>query len=496
MGDFRDRMHNLKVWLAGTVSKVAFPAASELYGHATDQDASTRNPVVVIPGIMGSRLRQRPTGRLLWGGKSKAEFADTRDDDQLRAIAFPLDPQGSPFHERARDIYADGSIDHLRARVLGLPVEVQAYGPILQMLGVGGFLLGNQGGGKRIALDYSHRSIANCFEFSYDWRRSIPENAARLDTFIADVLEFARFDAGAKVKNDLRIDVVAHSMAGLLLRYYLRYGPAPLPPAGTRPELTWHGASRIEHAIMVGTPNAGSLSALEKLTNGLPASPATPGYDQAVLSSMPAIYQLLPRPRHKPFTDAAAGRSIDDLLDAARWDAQRWGLLDPAIEPTLARLLPGVANPAERRACAFEHTRRCLDEAARFFEAIDAPANAPAEVAQHLFAGDGVLTPSRAAIGRGAGTFRVVERDFGDGTVLRSSALMDERRGNPSVPRVITPIRWDAVTFVPADHMLLTRHPAFVNNALYILLEKARPDCDFRGSEHPADSEHGAATRS
>jgi hypothetical protein len=486
MSNLRARIHNLKVRLAGSVSKAAFPSAGAIYGHATDQDASTRNPVVVIPGILGSRLRQRPTGKVLWGGKNKADFADPTDPEQLRAISFPVDPAGSPLRERDNDVYPDGSLDRIHARVLGLPLELQAYGPILQMLGVGGFLLGNQSSGKRIVLDYSHRSIANCFEFAYDWRRSIPDNAARLARFIDGVLEFATYDAGGKARQNLRVDIVAHSMAGLMLRYFLRYGGQPLPPDDACPVVTWAGVGKVEHAILVGTPNAGSLSALDKLINGLPESPATPFYDSAILSTMPGIYQLLPRPRHKPFIHAQTGQPIDDLLTFECWQRNRWGLADPQCEPILERLLPSLKDPADRRRAAHHHLELCLNEARRFFQAMDLPAIVPNSVGKHLFAGDGVLTPSLAKVGPGRGSYKVVERDFGDGTVLRSSALMDERRGHDTkAPRVITPIRWEAVTFVPADHMMLTRHPSFVNNALYILLEKTRPGTFYDQNNPP-----------
>ncbi len=488
MDDIKAKAHNLKVWLAGTVSRAAFPPAHDLYGRATDQDASTRNPVVVIPGIMGSRLRDRTSGRLLWGGATKREFADPTDADQLRAITLPMEPFEAPLHERVDETVSDGSIDRLRAKVLGFPLNVQAYGPILQMLGVGGFSLDDEKGNKKVALNYSHRAIANCFEFSYDWRRSVVDNMKRFDAFIDGVLEFATYDAGGKARDNLRVDVVAHSMAGLLLRYYLRYGTQPLSEDGSLPELNWAGAKKVEHAIMVGTPNAGSLGALERLIQGLPESPATPGYHPVTLCTYPSIYQLLPRVRHRPYTEPGSGKPIDDLLSRECWERNRWGLADPDADGVFQDLMPEVTDAADRRRFALDHLDRCLQETRQFHAAVDVPANAPEDVAMHLFAGDGVLTPSRAAVGPGISDYAVLERDYGDGTVLRSSALMDERRGTSDVPRVITPIRWDAVTFVPTDHMLLTRHPTFVNNALFILLEKARPDCEYRGQPTPAAS--------
>jgi len=59
----------------------------------------------------------------------------------------------------------------------------------------------------------------------------------------------------------------------------------------------------------------------------------------------------------------------------------------------------------------------------------------------------------------------------GDGTVLRSSALMDERLAGEWSPHLRTPIRWTNVTFLFADHIGLTSSPAFSDNVLYLLLE-------------------------
>ncbi|MEL7239703.1 MAG: hypothetical protein AAGK78_12650, partial [Planctomycetota bacterium] len=396
MDDFKAKAHNLKVWLAGTVSRAAFPAAHDLYGDATDQDASTRNPVVVMPGIMGSRLRHRPTGQVLWGGATKREFADPTDPEQLRAITLPMDPFEAPLRERIDDTASDGSISQLRAKVLGFPLNVQAYGPILQMLGVGGFTLDDKKGSKKLALNYSHRAIANCFEFSYDWRRSIVDNMQRFDAFIDGVLEFATYDAGGKARDNLRVDIVAHSMAGLLLRYYLRYGTQPLPDDGSLPELTWAGAKKVEHAIIVGTPNAGSHGGLERLITGLPESPATPGYHPVTLCTYPSIYQLMPRTRHKPFVEPGTGKPIDDLLSVECWERNRWGLADPEADSVFQMLMPDVKDAKDRRRFALDHLARCLEETRQFHDALDVPANAPEDVAIHLFAGDGVLTPSLA----------------------------------------------------------------------------------------------------
>lgn len=72
------------------------------------------------------------------------------------------------------------------------------------------------------------------------------------------------------------------------------------------------------------------------------------------------------------------------------------------------------------------------------------------------------------------GRLSVARDEPGDGVVLRSSAIMDERPGQTWQPRVITPVGWDRVTFLFTDHLGLTRDPAFTDNVLYTLLQAPR----------------------
>ena len=69
---------------------------------------------------------------------------------------------------------------------------------------------------------------------------------------------------------------------------------------------------------------------------------------------------------------------------------------------------------------------------------------------------------------------QIIEHAPGDGTVLRTSAILDERVGSEWTPGVQTPIDWDRVTFLFRDHLGLTRDPAFTDNLLFLLLEEPR----------------------
>jgi hypothetical protein len=76
-----------------------------------------------------------------------------------------------------------------------------------------------------------------------------------------------------------------------------------------------------------------------------------------------------------------------------------------------------------------------------------------------------------------SGALSVALRAPGDDTVLRSSAVMDERIGRSSewAPGLVSPIDWADVTFVFTDHLAMTRDPTFTDNILYRLLDAPRP---------------------
>lgn len=450
------------------------PDLGDLYTRAAKVHDTQRNPVIVIPGILGSKLVDEPTGRVVWGAFAGG-YANPQTPDGARLVALPMQP-GRPLRELRDDVRPAGVLDRLRVDLLFMPVELKAYLNILATLGVGGYrdeLLGASG-----AIDYGDDHFT-CFQFDYDWRRDNAENARRLHDFILEKRAYVETELTRRygpLDQPVRFDIVAHSMGGLITRYFLRYGGDDLPDDGDVPPPTWAGAELVEKVILVGTPNAGSVEALRELVDGSVIAPVLPTYPPAVLGTMPSVYQLLPRPRHACVVDAVDGRTpIGDFLDPKMWEQMGWGLASPRKDDVLVRLLPDVADAAARRRIALDHLHKCLSRARRFFEAIDSPAPPdrppPPHVRQYLFAGDAVPTDAVLAADRRTGALRVIQQAPGDRTVLRSSALMDERLGGEWSPRLITPIGWTAVQFIFADHLGLTKDPAFSDNVLFLLLE-------------------------
>lgn len=456
---------------AGCTAPLRGPNLGGLYTADAKYHDARRHPVIVIPGILGSKLNQAGTHRIVWGAFEPG-FADPGTPDGARLIALPL-REGVPLADLSDDVEATAALDRARLRILGLPFELNAYAQILATLGVGGFR--DQQLAYAGAVDYGDDHFT-CFQFAYDWRRSNVENAARLAAFIEEKRAYLQREYANRYGEpdaDITFDLVAHSMGGLIARYYLMYGDQPLPADGALPELTWAGARRLHRVILVGTPSAGSAKAWQQLTRGAQFAAILPKYEPAVLGTMPAIYELLPRPRHKPLRwDRTDGAAIEDLYEPQRWIDSGWGLADPGQARVLARLLPDEPDPAKRRDIALDLLGRCLRNARQFHAALDRPTGLPPGVELHLYAGDAADTPAVIAVDSRSGKQRKVANGPGDGTVLRTSALLDERVGQDDfTPTLRTPIPWARITFLFTDHLGLTRDPVFCDNVLFTLLE-------------------------
>ncbi|MEM7683066.1 MAG: hypothetical protein AAF288_14020 [Planctomycetota bacterium] len=450
------------------------PDIAAIYTQAAQHHGPDRNPVIVIPGILGSKLADdHGQGKLLWGAFG-LQYANPDNPDDLRGLALPMTP-GAPLSERTDNVRATGALDSVRVDILGLPVDVQAYAPILMTLGVGGYVDQQLVEGGSLGPDYGDDHFT-CFQFAYDWRLDNAQNAARLHDYILDRKAYVESELQKRYGHTepVKFDLVAHSMGGLVARYMLRYGDQPLPEDGSLPDLNWAGAEHVEKVILVGTPSGGSVLSLKQLVEGSRFLPVIGDqYPASLLGTMPAVYQLLPRARHERVVDADTHEPID-VLDPDLWTERQWGLADPGEARVLKRLLPDVASSEERQNIALEHLRLCLQQAQRFHAALDVPAELPDGVSLFLFLGDSEPTPEIVSVSQSR-RVKTVETAPGDGTVSRNSALLDERVGRAWTPYLSTPIDWTGVQFMFTDHLGLTSEARFADNVLYLLLEAPRP---------------------
>lgn len=208
-----------------------------------------RDIVVILPGIMGSVLHLE--GQRIWPPSLRAR-------DRLHGGL------GSPLKILRPTSHGGNGVvaTRLAPQITIIPglVKFAGYEPLTEAIA------------SRFAL-IQGESGSNFLEFPYDWRLDNRVIAERLGKFIERRLSEWRKFANAP---DAKVIFIAHSMGGLVARYYLEILGG------------WRNCRAL---ITFGTPYRGSVKALGYLAQGRtgPRSLLIP-----TARTMPSIYQLLP----------------------------------------------------------------------------------------------------------------------------------------------------------------------------------------------------------
>src|SRR5436190_7206571 len=170
--------------------------------------AQGKNPLVLNPGMTGSELRLKENGDKV-GFKA---FKSKSEDLRLPVMADPTKMQ-------------DGLIatDVLRNVKVAVFPAYDVYGEFIKGMETrGGY---HEEDWDKPTLDGDKDSL---YVFAYDWRLDNVGNARLL---------IRKLDAlRATLKRpDLKFDVVAHSMGGMISRYAAMYGDADLPAEHAKP---------------------------------------------------------------------------------------------------------------------------------------------------------------------------------------------------------------------------------------------------------------------
>lgn len=263
-----------------TIERPSIELLGEQVGHFAPQAVPTRapvravahgrQPVIVVPGFMGSTLY---------------------DDDKR------VWPDVKRFTKKPEFLSLPDSVDlaprDLVSEVVVVPglVKLDAYNRLLQYLGEG--LLYQEG--------------HNLFAFAYDWRRDLRHAARELGEQIARWQEQVDLRHGKFV-------IVAHSAGGLVARYYIeRMG----------------GRHHVDRLILMGCPNQGTLKTLTAMLTGIGLLPfgARKERLREVVGTFPAAYQLLPS---APSVFDVEGQAIDLFADRDWVPKDVWPLVEDA----------------------------------------------------------------------------------------------------------------------------------------------------------------------
>lgn len=318
-------------------------------------DARTRTgkrPVIVIPGILGTELVNSKTGQKSWPSAFR-----TADE------GLPISPDLSAN----KDDLVPGKIIETLQLAKALP-EVYVYRDLLNALR--NFAGYHETDWNSPGTDGDKDAF---YVFPYDWRHDNVTNAQELVRRIERLKETLH-------RPDLKFNIIAHSMGGLIARYAAMYGKEDLPAGNGDIQPTWAGAAHISKIVMIGVPNEGSADALATLIEGYSI---TEGIRRRVplLNKLtaedavrtPSVFQLLPHAGATKFLDENLKELQIDLYDPEVWRRYGW---TPIFNGEFQRKVSNHKTAFDTKNLSMEtvnaYFEATLKRTRRFHQALDA----------------------------------------------------------------------------------------------------------------------------
>ncbi len=440
--------------LLSACGSIPQPNLQRLYQNTSE--VPSKNPVIVLHGAFGSQLRDKNSLEDIWpGGAASILFSDFTYIG-LNFDAETLQPQTS----------------HLEAyKIADSFIGTDFYGKLITTLRQAGSYLPTEAGTP--VTDKKRRF----YVFVYDWRQDNVQSAQKLGLLIEQI----RTDYN---RPDLKVDIIAHSMGGLVARYFIRYGDLDVLNNNDFPA-TNSGADMVRKVILVGTPNLGSMDALQNIIRGLPIGFGN--IPSEVLISMPSAYQLLPHPLNSWLVTIEGKTLKRDLFDIRIWKKFQWSIFDPVIRERISEQFQNPNEAISHLHNLERYFEKHLERGRRFVWSLTV--NLPYKPVEYImFGGDCRDTPARILVEEinGISEIRLYPDEIenklehvnydqlllepGDGTVTKAS-LLARTLLDPAAPR-------PTYDYFPLDysimfceqHSQLTGNLNFQNNLLNILL--------------------------
>ncbi|GGM40495.1 hypothetical protein GCM10007977_047400 [Dactylosporangium sucinum] len=228
---------------------------------------------MVIPGITGSTLVRRGNGRTVpvWAPSVGALGAAVRTFGRsVTRLRLDEVPEDGPADD---GIEAAALVPDLHV-IPGVWTVQLGYSRLVSWLTRTFHLFEYD----RSTPPAQQHPVPNFVRFPYDWRLSNRYNARLLQETVEPVLHAWRAQGGPF--RQARLVLVAHSMGGLVARWYAeRLG----------------GAEFVRAVVTIGTPHRGSANALDSIVNGVRRGLGPIALDLTdAVRSFPSMYELLP----------------------------------------------------------------------------------------------------------------------------------------------------------------------------------------------------------
>ena len=166
------------------------------------------------------------------------------------------------------------------------------------------------------------------YPFGYDWRRPLESIEDQLGDFIEEVIERTQLlrhyhDGG--YLDDARVNLVGHSLGGILIAGYLARTGA---------------SARVNKVMTLGTPYQGSFESVLKVTTGTASlgGPSPSSREREAARLTPSLYYILP--------SLADGLTVDPGLPASLYDPRVW---QPSVVGSIAEYIRtrGIVPPRD-----------------------------------------------------------------------------------------------------------------------------------------------------
>lgn len=350
-------MKNRILFLVLPLSVLLLSGCISFFGNGVYSEskplAQIENPVILIPGITRTGLKNTKTGKVVWGNTRGLYQWREKDD-----LALPID--STNLREDRDDLVPYNLMKKIR--VIPFFVELYTHDQFIKNMQKKGYQLG----------DMEHPKAGdNFFIFLYDWRRDNTEQAARLSQQIENIKKVNQ-------NPDLKFDIVTHSNSNFLVRYYALYGGQDVVDQA-HPQPTYEGAENIRKLIFVGAPYRGTMMAFQVLNEGFHAVPLFFVRKFSVYENftMPSLYQLMPSPGEPALVDEKGKDLSVDIYDAGNWVKYRWSVFSDKEQKKLKKQLRKKYPETWQQEFEKENQKRMayleavLNRARNFHRAID-----------------------------------------------------------------------------------------------------------------------------